>query len=135
MRVPPSAVWRRRTREGGTRLAIPPSMTRLVVRSALFALVAACSGSKHADESTPPAPAVTPANGSSQTGDDAAAVPPPPTEGSQPSDIPHGTTEHVADDQRVAQAPPDAGVRAPMRDAGAPGTPRDAASGADAGTP
>lgn len=103
-------------------------MTRLVIASALFALLSACSGSKHADESTPQPAA--PTNGSaSQTTDDAASVPAPPIEGSQPSDVPQGAI-HETDEQRVAQAPPDAGVRAPVRDAAAP----DAARGADAGS-
>jgi hypothetical protein len=121
-------------------------MKSLVIRSALFALVAACSGSKRPDNSTPqPAPAA-PAETSTQVTDDAATMPAPPTEGTDPADVPHGMTSGpafdvrsgaVVDDEdarradlsRVAQGAPDAGIGG--RDAGAPT--RDAGAGRDAG--
>src|SRR5690348_16640471 len=108
-------------------------MKRFVFRSGLFALVAACSGSKHADESTPKVAPVAPAGSATQVSDDAASIPQPPIEGSQPSDVPHGALDDESarhpDPTRIAQAISDAGVGG--RDAGAPGAP----GGPDAGIP
>ena len=100
----------------------------------VLALAAACSGPKRSDDSTPPeqvAPA--PAGSATDVNPDAGVVPAPPPEGSQPSDIPHGTSAlRRAEASRIAQLPSDAGAPgardagAPMRDAAAPSPARDA---------
>jgi hypothetical protein len=113
-------------------------MKSLTIFSGLLALAAACSGPKNPDTSTPEPSPLPPS--STESGGDAGVVSPP--EGpDQPSDLPQGANGFDGDgavrraESRVAQGTPDAGMRVPTRDAGAPGGGDAGAPGRDAGTP